>query len=260
MPYSPMLVKPMREELTSAGVEELLTPADVDRWMGQREGTALLVVNSVCGCAAGMARPGVRAAAAGRRAPDRVATVFAGQDLEATARCARVLRRHPAVSQPVDGAVQGRRAGLVRAAPPHRGTRRARTWPPTCARPSQRCVRAGAGRRPVVAPRVGRPTWAPSTTTRRAPRHHRGGRHRRRPRCSSAAATRSTRRGVVLLDVDVHSAEAGDGGDAGDQKASKAAWRRAAPRASASGGRHRHLVVPRESVASIRRLGDVAAE
>ncbi|HET9766843.1 MAG TPA: BrxA/BrxB family bacilliredoxin [Thermoanaerobaculia bacterium] len=86
MPYSPMLVKPMREELTSAGVEELLTPADVDRWMGQREGTALLFVNSVCGCAAGAARPGIRAALQGAARPDRVATVFAGQDVEATAK------------------------------------------------------------------------------------------------------------------------------------------------------------------------------
>jgi putative YphP/YqiW family bacilliredoxin len=86
MPYSPMLVKPMREELTSAGVEELLTPADVDRWMAQREGTALLIVNSVCGCAAGAARPGVRAALQGPARPDRVASVFAGQDLEATAK------------------------------------------------------------------------------------------------------------------------------------------------------------------------------
>ena len=87
MPYSPMLVKPMREELTSAGVEELQTPADVDRWMGQREGTALLIVNSVCGCAAGAARPGIRAALQGAAPrPDRVATVFAGQDVEATAK------------------------------------------------------------------------------------------------------------------------------------------------------------------------------
>ena len=86
MPYSEMLVKPMREELTSAGVEELRTAADVDRWMDQREGTALLVVNSVCGCAAGAARPGIRAALQGAARPDRVATVFAGQDLEATAR------------------------------------------------------------------------------------------------------------------------------------------------------------------------------
>jgi len=81
-----MLVKPMREELTSAGVEELQTPADVDRWMGQREGTALLIVNSVCGCAAGAARPGVRGALQGPARPDRIASVFAGQDLEATAK------------------------------------------------------------------------------------------------------------------------------------------------------------------------------
>jgi putative YphP/YqiW family bacilliredoxin len=81
-----MLVKPMREELTSAGAEELLTAADVDRWMAQREGTALLIVNSVCGCAAGAARPGLRAALQAAVRPDRVATVFAGQDLEATAR------------------------------------------------------------------------------------------------------------------------------------------------------------------------------
>jgi len=86
MPYSPMLVKPMREELTQIGVKELLTPADVDAFMNEKSGTAMLVVNSVCGCAAGMARPGVRLALQHERRPDRVATVFAGQDLEATAR------------------------------------------------------------------------------------------------------------------------------------------------------------------------------
>lgn len=86
MPYSELLVKPMREELTSAGVEELRTAADVDRFMSEKSGSALLVVNSVCGCAAGMARPGVRQALAEGPRPDRVATVFAGQDLEATAR------------------------------------------------------------------------------------------------------------------------------------------------------------------------------
>lgn len=86
MPYSPLLVKPMREELTSAGVKELLTAQDVDAFMAEKEGTAMLVINSVCGCAAGMARPGVRLALQHDRRPDRVATVFAGQDLEATAR------------------------------------------------------------------------------------------------------------------------------------------------------------------------------
>jgi putative YphP/YqiW family bacilliredoxin len=86
VPYSPLLVKPMREELTSVGVQELLTAADVDALMSQKSGTTLLVVNSVCGCAAGMARPGVRLALESANRPDRVATVFAGQDLEATAK------------------------------------------------------------------------------------------------------------------------------------------------------------------------------
>jgi putative YphP/YqiW family bacilliredoxin len=86
VPYSELLVKPMREELTAAGVEELRTAADVDRFLGEKSGSALLVVNSVCGCAAGMARPGVRLALQEGPRPDRVGTVFAGQDLEATAR------------------------------------------------------------------------------------------------------------------------------------------------------------------------------
>src|SRR5436305_522818 len=59
MPYSPLLVRPMRDELTSIGIQELLTPADVDAFMAEKTGTALLVVNSVCGCAAGMARRGI---------------------------------------------------------------------------------------------------------------------------------------------------------------------------------------------------------
>src|SRR5689334_6078736 len=86
VPYSELLVRPMREELTSAGVKELRTPEEVDAFMNEKTGTAMLVVNSVCGCAAGMARPGVRHALQGDRRPDRVASVFAGQDLEATAR------------------------------------------------------------------------------------------------------------------------------------------------------------------------------
>ncbi len=86
MPYSPLLVKPMREELTVAGFEELTDPSLVDAFLGSREGSALLVVNSVCGCAAGMARPGVRQALEGESKPDRLGTVFAGQDVEATAK------------------------------------------------------------------------------------------------------------------------------------------------------------------------------
>lgn len=77
----------MKEELTSAGFQDLTTASEVDAFLSQQTGSALLVVNSVCGCAAGMARPGVRLAL--ERAdvrPDRLGTVFAGQDLEATAR------------------------------------------------------------------------------------------------------------------------------------------------------------------------------
>ena len=86
MAYSPIMVRPMREELLAAGFEELQTPADVERALGQPSGTALLVVNSVCGCAAGMARPGVRLALQSGPRPDRLLTVFAGYDVEATKR------------------------------------------------------------------------------------------------------------------------------------------------------------------------------
>ncbi len=85
MPYDPRLVEPMRRDLSSAGVEELLTAADVDAFM-QRPGSKLLVVNSVCGCAAGMARPGVKLSLQHAGRPQHAGTVFAGQDVEATTR------------------------------------------------------------------------------------------------------------------------------------------------------------------------------
>ncbi len=86
MPYSPLLVKPMREELTRLGVDELQTADAVDRFMQDQTGTALLVFNSVCGCAAGMARPAVGMALDHDTKPDRVVSVFAGQDVDATAK------------------------------------------------------------------------------------------------------------------------------------------------------------------------------
>ncbi len=85
MPYSPLLVKPFRDELTEVGVKELLTPADVDQFM-IKPGFNILVINSVCGCAAGMARPAIRILMEGDKKPDNIASVFAGQDLDATAR------------------------------------------------------------------------------------------------------------------------------------------------------------------------------
>jgi len=82
-----MLIKPFKEELTDVGVQELLTAADVDKVMNQ-DGTTLVVINSVCGCAAGIARPAVRKLMEDGtvKKPDRIVSVFAGQDLEATAR------------------------------------------------------------------------------------------------------------------------------------------------------------------------------
>jgi bacilliredoxin len=85
MPYDPMLVQPMRDELTRLGFRELRRPEDVDREVGE-PGRLLLFVNSICGCAAGVARPGVAMSLRSPAAPRRLATVFAGQDVEATAR------------------------------------------------------------------------------------------------------------------------------------------------------------------------------
>jgi putative YphP/YqiW family bacilliredoxin len=85
MPYDPMMVQPMRDELTRIGFEELRRPEDVDRAMSEPE-RMILVVNSVCGCAAGVARPGVARSLQHPGAPRKLRTVFAGQDVEATAR------------------------------------------------------------------------------------------------------------------------------------------------------------------------------
>jgi bacilliredoxin len=86
MPYPEMLIKPMREDLTRLGVEELRTPEAVDATVKNSNGTLMVVVNSICGCAAGKARPGVALALEHDVKPDKVATVFAGADIEATER------------------------------------------------------------------------------------------------------------------------------------------------------------------------------
>lgn len=83
MRYDPLFVAPMREELVRLGFEELHTPDDVDRAL-QRQGTTLLVINSVCGCAAGSARPAVALSLRHTNKPDHLVTVFAGMDVEAT--------------------------------------------------------------------------------------------------------------------------------------------------------------------------------
>ena len=86
MPYPEIMIQPMREELTRLGFEELRTPESVDATLKNSKGTLLVMVNSVCGCAAGKARPGVALALQHSVKPDKVATVFAGGDIEATER------------------------------------------------------------------------------------------------------------------------------------------------------------------------------
>ncbi|PYP39110.1 MAG: BrxA/BrxB family bacilliredoxin [Gemmatimonadetes bacterium] len=84
--YDPEMVRPMREELTRLGFEELRTAADVDAVLSSERAPTLVVVNSVCGCAARNARPAAALAIQHDRRPPRLVTVFAGQDAEATAR------------------------------------------------------------------------------------------------------------------------------------------------------------------------------
>jgi putative YphP/YqiW family bacilliredoxin len=93
--YPELMVVPMREELTCIGVEELKTANDVDRELQVQQGTTLVVVNSICGCAAGRMRPGVRAALQNSSRPDRAFSVFAGQDLDATERARSYFTGYP---------------------------------------------------------------------------------------------------------------------------------------------------------------------
>ena len=84
MPYSEILIKPMREDLTNLGVEETRTPAAVDAAVKDTNGALMVIVNSVCGCAAGKARPGIAQALQHDVKPARSITVFAGADIDAT--------------------------------------------------------------------------------------------------------------------------------------------------------------------------------
>jgi putative YphP/YqiW family bacilliredoxin len=94
MPYPEPFIAPMRAELTRLGVEELRTPEQVDDAVS-RKGTVMIVVNSVCGCAAGKARPGIAMALQHGRKPDHSATVFAGGDVEATDRARQYFAPYP---------------------------------------------------------------------------------------------------------------------------------------------------------------------
>jgi putative YphP/YqiW family bacilliredoxin len=95
MPYDPELVAPMRREMLEMGAKELTSAKEVEEFFKDRKGTALLFVNSVCGCAAGAARPGLRLALSGERRPDRIGTVFAGQDVDAAAAARARFKQYP---------------------------------------------------------------------------------------------------------------------------------------------------------------------
>jgi len=93
--YPEIMVVPMREELTRLGIEELRTPEEVDQALKNRPGTTLVVVNSICGCAAGRMRPAVRIAMQNSIRPDHAYSVFAGQEKEATDRARSYFTGQP---------------------------------------------------------------------------------------------------------------------------------------------------------------------
>ena len=106
MPYPEFMIQPMREDLTRLGVEETRTPEAVDDIIKNTDGTVMMVVNSVCGCAAGKARPGIALALQHEVRPDKIATVFAGADIDATDK-ARSYFTGYAPSSPSIGILKG---------------------------------------------------------------------------------------------------------------------------------------------------------
>jgi putative YphP/YqiW family bacilliredoxin len=124
--YPDAMVAPMREELTRLGIEELRTADEVDRVLDSQPGTTMVVVNSICGCAAGRMRPAVRLALENANLPDRMVTVFAGQDREATERarsyfigygpsspCVALLRNAKLVYMMQRSDIENRDAGAI---------------------------------------------------------------------------------------------------------------------------------------------------
>lgn len=93
--YPPELVAPMKSDLTSVGFEEMTSATDVDQTIQNSEGTLLVVVNSVCGCAAGNMRPGVKLSISGDKKPSKLTTVFAGVDSEAVAQARKYFLPYP---------------------------------------------------------------------------------------------------------------------------------------------------------------------
>ena len=101
MPYPELMIAPMREDLRRIGFQELKTPAEVDALLGSEKRTTLVVVNSVCGCSAGAARPAVHMSLQNPNKPEVLATVFAGQDLDATDRAREYIVGYPPSSPSV---------------------------------------------------------------------------------------------------------------------------------------------------------------
>jgi putative YphP/YqiW family bacilliredoxin len=101
MPYPEMMVAPMREQLVRVGFTEMRTPEDVDAILGSEKRTTLVAINSVCGCAAAMMRPGVYLSLQGEKKPEVLTTVFAGQDMEATDRTREYITGYPPSSPSV---------------------------------------------------------------------------------------------------------------------------------------------------------------
>ncbi len=93
--YPPELVAPMKEDLTSVGFEQLTAPSDVDGALNNSDGSVLVVVNSVCGCAAANARPAAKMAVQNEKKPNKLVTVFAGVDAEATEQARKYMLPYP---------------------------------------------------------------------------------------------------------------------------------------------------------------------
>ncbi|WP_307391099.1 BrxA/BrxB family bacilliredoxin [Bacillus horti] len=111
--YMESMIQPMRDELTQHGFKELLTPEEVTEAFEGLEGTSLVVVNSVCGCAAGLARPGAVASLQHDKKPDHILTVFAGQEKEATAKAREYFEGYPPSSPSFALMKDGKIMGMV---------------------------------------------------------------------------------------------------------------------------------------------------
>ena len=111
--YSEIMVTPMREELTRLGIQELRTAEEVDRALAAQPGISMVVVNSICGCAAGRMRPAIRLALEHAVHPDRMFSVFAGQDQAATARARSYFTGYPPSSPSIALLREGRLVHMI---------------------------------------------------------------------------------------------------------------------------------------------------